>query len=156
MLSLLVAGALLLSSATLDMTPCELPIEAPQVVDPVEEPPPGLSDSWPTSRRDFSQAKRLGYDLYFTAPTVGFIACERDKDATTDTVLVKLGRRVGVFRTGEMFGFLRVTKLLAEIPLDVSSPYAELVAIGPRLDIPFSPDLASRLLNPRPSGSCGS
>ena len=149
----LLAGALLIGSMT--ATPCEPSVEAPQVVDPVEEPPPGLIDSWPRGRTDFGQVGRLARNLYSFAPTAGFSACERDQNATTDTVLVELEDRVGVFRTTEVFGVLRATKLLAEIPLDAASPYRELVALGPRLDIPFSPDLASRLLMPRPSGSCG-
>ena len=127
------------------------PADSPRVVETVASIPPGLSDSWPIERRDVSDGTRLGLGVDKYAPTVRWIACERDIKAKQDTFLVGRGSHVRVFRTVRL-GINWGSPLVGVIPVGVASPYSELLA----LDVPVSPDLAYRLLAAEPSGSCGS
>ena len=141
MLAAIAAGLAIAQGSVLDST-----IES---VAPV--PVVAFQDEWATERRDLDESTRLALGIYDSVGEVDWIACERDAESKQDTIIVGLGSRVGVFRTARLWGWLLNTLKITEVPAGVDSPYSHLVA----LKAPVSPDLARRLLDTEPSGSCG-
>ena len=105
--------------------------------------PPGFTDEWPTRRsHEFPRVDQLP----------DWVSCEEE------WWVVGSGDRVGIFKTRPLhFWFFSIDLgpiFVKTIPIDANSPYSELQSLNVG-ELNISRDLASRLLAPVPSGSCG-
>ena len=115
--------------------------------DPVPVPP-GVVDGWPTGRK-------LRFPRIFPRvdqPLPDWASCEEE------WWVVGSGDRIGVFKTRPLDFWLFSIDLgpifVKTIPTDAESPYSELRSLNVG-QLNISRDLASRLLAPVPSGTCG-